>query len=168
MPDRIAVIGISGSGKSTFARKLSEKLGLPVRHGDELDWLPNWGERPKDDLNAMHARWIAEPRWIIEGWIDSDRVTRLNAADLVIDLDFSRWRCFARVIQRQLRGIRRAEMPEGCIDHFAPKTLLWVLMKSERPFIDRALKAATLKKYVRLRSPREAARWLSAVDLDSP
>ena len=78
MPDRIAVIGISASGKSTFARKLGEKLGLPVRHGDELDWLPNWGERPKDDLNTMHARWIAEPRWIIEGWIDPKRVARLD------------------------------------------------------------------------------------------
>jgi adenylate kinase family enzyme len=163
MPDRIAVVGISGSGKSTFARALAQKLKLPLHFGDHLDWLPNWGVRPQDDLNAMHAAWVAESRWIIEGWIDTERVSRLNTADVVVDLDFSRWVCFSRVVQRQIRGVRRDEMPEGCIDRFSARTLLWVLLKSERPFIDAALKAATMKSYVRLKSPREADAWLAAL-----
>jgi len=37
--DRIAVIGISASGKSIFARALAARTGLPLRHGDQLDWL---------------------------------------------------------------------------------------------------------------------------------
>jgi adenylate kinase family enzyme len=163
MIERIAVIGISASGKSTFARALGAKLGLPVRHGDELDWLPNWGVRPADDLKTMHARWLAEPRWIIEGWIDEDRAGRLDAADLVVDLDFSRWTCTWRIAQRQWASVRRAEMPEGCIDRFEPKVFFWVFGKKERPSIDAALKVAKIKNYVRLTSPRAAARWLAAL-----
>jgi adenylate kinase family enzyme len=162
-PDRIAVIGVSASGKSTFARALGAKTGLPVLHGDRLDWMEDWGVRPEADLDAMHAEWLARPRWIIEGWIDPARVRRLDAADLVIDLDFSRWRCTARVLRRMLAGARRAEMPEGCVDRFQPKVLWWMLCRAERPHIDSALAAATLKAYVRLKTQREAARLLDGV-----
>lgn len=161
--DRIAVVGISGSGKSTFSRALAARTGLPLRHGDQLDWMANWGVRPEDELTVMHDAWIGEPRWIIEGWIDPERVARLNVADLVIDLDFSRWRCAWRVLRRMLRGIRRAEMPEGCVDRLSWRTLNWVIRKSERPFIDKALAAARVKNYVRLRTPRDAANWLARI-----
>jgi adenylate kinase family enzyme len=162
-PDRIAVVGISASGKSTFARALGERTGLPVLHGDQLDWMENWGERPARDLAAMHAEWLMRPRWIIEGWVDAERADRLGVADLVIDLDFSRWRCTARVIGRQLRRVRRAEMPEGCVDRIQPHVIGWVFWKKERPFVDAALNAATLKHYVRLTSPRAARLWLAAL-----
>lgn len=158
--DRIAVVGISGAGKSSFARALAARTGLPLRHGDQLDWLPDWGVAPDSRIAEMHAAWITESRWIIEGWIDPDRVARLARADLVIDLDLPAPVCARRVLLRMLRGVRRAEMPDGCIDRFSIRTLNWVLLKKERPFIDRALAAAPPKRYVRLASPREAASWL--------
>jgi len=162
-PDRIAVVGISASGKSTFARALGARTALPVLHGDQLDWMENWGERPAADLATMHAGWLARPRWIIEGWIDPMRAERLSTADLVIDLDFSRWVCTARVIGRQLRRVKRPEMPEGCVDRVQPHVIDWVFWKKERPFIDNALKAAVMKRYVRLTSPRAARTWLAAL-----
>jgi adenylate kinase family enzyme len=158
---RIAVVGISGAGKSTFARALARRTGLPLLHGDQLDWLPSWTLRPETELATLHTEWIAQPRWIIEGWIDRDRVARLDTADLVIDLDLSRWRCTARVLARMLKRIRREEMPDGCVDRFQPHVLDWVFFKRERPAIDGALRAAKLKSYVRLRSPREARTWLA-------
>ena len=157
--DRIAVIGISASGKSTFSRALAARTGLPLRHGDQLDWLANWGVRPQDELNVIHNAWIAEPRWIIEGWIDVGRTARLDTADLVIDLDFSA----ARVLRRMLVAERRPEMPPGCVDRFSWQTLDWVLWKKERPAIDAALGAAKLKSYVRLRTPRAATKWLQSL-----
>lgn len=161
--DRIAVIGISASGKSTFSRTLAARTGLPLRHGDQLDWLANWGVRPEDELNIIHRSWIAEPRWIIEGWVDVGRTERLDTADLVIDLDFSAVRCAARVLRRMLVTERRPEMPTGCVDRFSWQTLGWVLWKKERPAIDAALGRAKLKKYVRLRTPRAAAQWLQSL-----
>lgn len=161
--DRIAVVGISASGKSTFARRLAERTGLPLLHGDVLEWMPDWAQRPPAALQAMHAQWLARPRWIIEGWIDLERVCRLNAADLVIDLDYSRWRCAWRVLPRMLRRQRRAEMPPGCVDRFEAHYLNTVLFKQERPYIDGALAAARMKDYRRFTTPREAEAWLSAL-----
>jgi adenylate kinase family enzyme len=162
-PQRIAIIGISASGKSTFARAIAARTGLPLLHGDQLDWLPDWAVRPDADIHAMHAEWIARPRWIIEGWIDSERTARLDVADLVIDLDFSRFVCTARVLRRMLVRRRRAEMPEGCVDRFQPHVLNWVFFKKERPSVDGALALAKMKRYVRLENPRAAQAWLEAL-----
>lgn len=163
MAERIAIVGISASGKSTFARALAARTGLPLLHGDELEWMPDWVQRPPDALQAMHAQWLARPRWIIEGWIDLERVSRLNAADLVIDLDYSRWLCAWRVLKRMLRRQRRAEMPPGCVDRFQPEYLSTVFFKKERPFVDGALRAAAIKDYRRFTTPRAAAAWLGVL-----
>ena len=163
-PERIAVIGISGSGKSTFARALAERSGLPLLHSDRLEWMPGWRERPPEELAAMHCAWLAEPRWIIEGWIETDRAERLRAADLVIDLDLSRWRCAWRVARRMLARRRRDEMPENCVDRWRFRTLAVALLKLERPSIDAALAAARPKHYVRLRRSRSVREFLAWSD----
>lgn len=166
--NRIAVIGISASGKSTFARALGARTGLPVLHGDRLDWLPDWKERPAADLMAMHEAWLAQPRWIIEGWIDPDRAHRLAIADMVIDLDCSRWRCTWRVFKRMLSDRKRAEMPDGCVDSIQPHVLDWVFFRRERPAIDGALAKAPPKHYVHLKTPREAAAFLGTLKPSVP
>lgn len=47
MINRIAIIGISASGKSVFARELAGKTGLPLIHMDQLFWTGNWQEIPE-------------------------------------------------------------------------------------------------------------------------
>jgi hypothetical protein len=54
-------------------------------------------------------------------------------------------------------------MPPGCIDRFSWQTLDWVMWKKERPAIDAALGSAKMKSYVRLRTPRAAAKWLQSL-----
>ena len=44
-PQRIVVVGCSGSGKSTMARELGRRLALPVVHLDVLHYLPGWRGR---------------------------------------------------------------------------------------------------------------------------
>ena len=39
---RVLVMGSSGSGKSTFARRLSEITGIPFVSLDGLYWKPGW------------------------------------------------------------------------------------------------------------------------------
>lgn len=41
---RINVVGSSGSGKSTFSKRLAMKLGVTYIEMDRLFWLPDWKE----------------------------------------------------------------------------------------------------------------------------
>ena len=57
---RVLVIGNSGSGKSTFARALGDRTGLPVTHIDQLFWLPGWVlvsifDNGQEELNTKSA-----------------------------------------------------------------------------------------------------------------
>ena len=50
--ERILIIGCGGAGKSTLARQLGERTGLPVVHLDQLFWHPGWVESTKDEIDA--------------------------------------------------------------------------------------------------------------------
>jgi len=113
---RVMVMGSSGSGKSTMAKRLGELTGLPVVHMDTIWWKPGWVSRPRDEVYAMHATAIAEPEWVFDGNYSSTHEERLARADTVIFLDFNRFVCLFRVIKRWLKhyGKQRPDITEGC------------------------------------------------------
>ena len=47
---RINVIGTSGSGKSSFSKRLAEKLDVPYIELDALHWKPNWTKSTDEEL----------------------------------------------------------------------------------------------------------------------
>ena len=47
---RVVVIGIGGSGKTTFAGRLAVQLGVPHVELDSLYWLPGWTIRDHEDF----------------------------------------------------------------------------------------------------------------------
>jgi len=49
---RILVIGCGGAGKSTLAREIASRTGLPLIHLDELHWKPGWVGTPKDEWDG--------------------------------------------------------------------------------------------------------------------
>ena len=61
---RIMVMGSSGSGKSTMAKRLGEITGLPVVHLDSISWSPGWVETPKDIFEAKLREAVDRPAWI--------------------------------------------------------------------------------------------------------
>ena len=47
---KINVVGTSGVGKSTLARRLAQELSLPYIEMDVLYWLPEWQGTPDDEF----------------------------------------------------------------------------------------------------------------------
>jgi hypothetical protein len=56
---RVVILGCSGAGKSTFARALGARLGVPVVHLDALFWRPGWVEPENKAFRAAVAAAIA-------------------------------------------------------------------------------------------------------------
>lgn len=99
---RVVVLGPGGAGKSTFSARLGAVTGLPVTELDHHFWQPGLVATPPDKWAAQQRELAARPAWILDGDLGPYDVVgvRLAAADTVIVLDFSRWRCAWRALRR--------------------------------------------------------------------
>jgi len=61
------VVGTSGSGKTTFARRLAAGLGIPHVELDALHWEPEWTEATDEVLRARVAEATAQDAWVVDG-----------------------------------------------------------------------------------------------------
>ena len=64
---RINVIGTSGSGKTTFGRKLAEALDHPFIEMDALFWGPNWTFPEDEQLFQKLEEKLAAESWVLDG-----------------------------------------------------------------------------------------------------
>lgn len=106
---RVMIIGCPGSGKSTFARALAEKTGLPLHYLDMMYWNPDRTTKPKEEFRAALRETVALPEWIIDGNYGSTLELRMEACDTVIFLDYPPEVCLSGIEER--RGKPRADMP---------------------------------------------------------
>ncbi len=162
---RISVIGISGSGKSVFARKLGEKTGLPVYHMDSLFWSENWRERPEKDWQKDEEEILDKPQWILEGYIDGDWPKRLKRSEATIWLDPPGFVCAWNSLKRSVKYARkpRPELPAGCTDDFDPSYFWTILRRKERADILKALGSAKPDNLVIFKSHKEARNFLKTL-----
>jgi adenylate kinase family enzyme len=103
------IIGCPGSGKSTFARGLAAKTGLPLYYLDMMYWNPDRTTKPKDEFRAALRETVVLPEWIIDGNYGSTLEVRMEACDTVIFLDYPVEVCISGVEER--RGKPRPDMP---------------------------------------------------------
>lgn len=90
---KIAVLGYSGAGKSTFAKLLSEHYGIPVLYLDTVNHLPKWEIRPREESCAIVGKFMDENEsWVIDGDYSSiEQERRLTEADRIFELLLPRW-----------------------------------------------------------------------------
>ena len=129
---KIAILGYSGSGKSTTARLLGQKLDIPVLYLDTVYWLENWQVRPAEESKAIVADFMnSNDNWVIDGNYKAMLQTeRLAQADIIVFFSFNRFTCFARAFGRYLkyRGKTRPDMAKGCDEKFDFEFMKWILM----------------------------------------
>ena len=133
---RIMVVGGPCAGKSTFARALGERTGLPVVHMDLIHWKPGWVERPLEEKIVMIRAEEAKPRWIIEGGLSATYPERAARADRVIFLDLPvirrLWRLGRRIVAARLRGAKRPDVPAECPERLDLEFIGFILRTARR------------------------------------
>lgn len=100
---RILVVGSTGAGKSTLARGLSGRLGLPYHEMDAL-YFTGAGWAVNEKLREDVLRITAEPRWVIDSLgYPEVRDLMWDRADTVIWLDYPKRVVLPRVLRRSVR-----------------------------------------------------------------
>ncbi len=125
---RAMIIGRPGSGKSTPARMLGTRTGLPVVHVDHIHWMPGWVERDKPGKVVLALEAQNRDVWIFEGGLGATKEHRLSRCDTLINLVFSLWLRAWRVFKRTVThyGKSRPDLPEGCPEHFSLEFWKWI------------------------------------------
>jgi len=165
---RIQIIGCSAGGKSTVARELGAILGIEVIHLDREMWKPGCELTPPHQEADVIERLLQRDTWIIDGNYTASLAQRLQAADLIIMVDFPRWLCMLRAIKRLFTyfGRTRPDMGHGCPESVNISFLRWIWRypQDERPELMRQVRLhGTNTRIVKLRGHRQCRRWLNAV-----
>ena len=109
---KIYVTGAVGSGKTTYARKLSNVTGISCTHLDEVvyvrDRYARSGDRkrPVQERDAIFSQVMAQDGWIIEDAGRSCFERGMQEADCILVLEYSlplrQWRIVKRWVRQNL------------------------------------------------------------------
>jgi adenylate kinase family enzyme len=151
--ERVVILGRGASGKSTLAARLGAIIGLPVIELDKHFWRPGREATPPDQWAAIQGELVRAGPWVMDGDLGPYDVpeVRLEAADTVILLDFSFWRCAWRAIRRSRE---RADF----------WFWLWTYRRRSRPLLLSAIAthAGDAKLHV-IRDPHALRRFVAQV-----
>lgn len=165
---KVLIMGCSGAGKSTFARKLHTLTHLELIHLDEAYWKPNWVAPSKTEWNTKVQELLARPNWIMDGNFGGTKDQRIAAADTVILFDLPTWKCLWRVLKRTVRywGKTRPDMHEGCPERLDIGFLWYIttFKSAKRPSILARIEVVRNEKNVIIfKNDTEVAQFLRAV-----
>lgn len=160
------MVGSGGAGKTTFARALGVRLGLPVIHLDEHYWSPGWLPTLPEVWRERQQGLLAGERWIVDGNYSLTLDLRLVRADTVIVLALPRWQCLLGVLRRWVTHRGREVQAPGCPERLTLDFLRWVwnYPGSGRARLDAALTAhlGRRARLIELRTRKQVEGFLEA------
>jgi adenylate kinase family enzyme len=114
---RIVVVGTSGAGKTTLARRIAARLKLPHLELDAINWQSGWRDLtrhdPEEFVRLVTAAIQAET-WVADGNYGLVRDRVWQRATHLVWLDYGRPLIMARVIRRTFwRAVLRTELWAG-------------------------------------------------------
>lgn len=170
---RVSVVGTSGCGKSTVARKLAAILDVPHLELDGINHQTNWEPLPREEFQRVVGAKAAADGWVIDGNYGSVRPLVWARADTVVWLDLPRPIVMRQVIWRTVRRVAgRKELWNGNREHWRnflswnpeESVISWAwhtYAENRAKYSEAAADPANAHlRFVRLTSRREVDRFL--------
>jgi adenylate kinase family enzyme len=164
--NRVCVIGVSASGKTTLATALAKKMQCDHIELDALYHDPNWVDVPRAIFRERAEARLKADRWVCDGYY-ANWARQFDRADLIIWLDYPFHIVLRRVLWRTFRRlVIKEELWNGNYESWKmafsrESIILWVFQTywKRKKEIPRMLAWFDAEK-LRFRHPREARRWL--------
>lgn len=163
---RIVVIGISGAGKSTMARRLALGLGAPHVELDSFYWEAGWQPAKREAFIGRVDAATAGTAWVVDGNYGAVRHLVWQRATHLVWLDYERLPIMLRVIRRSfLRAVTQRELWNGNRERWRswfhashPIRWAWSQWRGRRASLEASLGSGEHEHLtvIRLRRPAEA------------
>jgi len=176
---RIVIWGVTGSGKTTLARNLSEALGLTRIELDAVFWKPGWEETPDEEFRNKLQSLVdcATEGWVLDGSYSRVSDIYLSRADTLLwihlpwHVTFRRlfWRTVSRAWTREALYYEGGPQESWRLSFFDSKSILWWSIRHHRSATEeRRQRFEALPAHVRryeLRSAREVEALIRSVEI---
>ena len=108
------MVGTTGAGKTTFARRLAERLDCVHIELDAHYWGPAWTPRRSEEFVAAVGEAAANDRWTSDGNYHKVRDLLWSRATTLVWLDYSIGTVLSRLLARTVRrAFTREELWNG-------------------------------------------------------
>ncbi|MBE0695645.1 MAG: adenylate kinase [Anaerolineaceae bacterium] len=172
---RIAVVGITGSGKTTLAGRLARALNIPHVELDSLHWQKNWIMSDLAIFRSQVDQALSAPAWVVDGNYAKVRDLIWPRANTLVWIDYSLpvilWQLTRRTFERVFSHVElwngNRETLRGAFFN-RDSLFLWALQthKRYRTEYSRLLSQPEYAhlQVIHLRSRKETDLWLSQVE----
>ena len=163
---RVAVVGPTGSGKTTLAKSLAQKLGTAHVDLDSLFWESNWKPGKHEVVRRRIVEALSSDRWVSDGNYGKFADVQLSRTTTLVWLDYSLSVCLLRLLRRTIiRSITRSELWAGNRESFtrqflSKRSIFLFLLRQHgqlrRHYLQMIQVEAGHLKVIRLSSPSKA------------
>ncbi len=167
---RVTVLGNSGTGKTTLAKKISHKLNYPHLSLDSVYWQPNWKTASSQQFNDAVLSFLkSNTCFVIDGnYMNSlSFEARLKFSDTIIILDYPNSKAIKGIFERetQYKHRHRSDMAKGCIENVDQEFLHYVYHfgAKNKKIKAIALKYARLKNIYIFKNRVQLNAWLESI-----
>lgn len=99
------MVGTSGTGKTTFCKRLSSTLSIPYIEMDSLFWGPNWSYPTDEEFFSKLSLALKDDNWILDGNYTRSTFIKWESVNTVIWLDLSFIRALYQAVIRAIKRI---------------------------------------------------------------
>lgn len=170
---RVAVIGATGSGKTTLAQEIARRIGAPHIELDAVKYEQGWVEVSDEVFRSKVAASVGMERWVMDGNYANVQDLIWLRAELLVWIDFrlsiTLWRLLRRTFSRLLA---KEEFANGNREQLgrvfsSQSVLIWAIRSHRRRWqlFEKLLKHPRYAhlQVVRLRSPSDVRVWLAGL-----